>query len=122
LWAPGGTWNPDQPYALKLHYLRSLSKDTLADSIIDDIRDQNATDEVTMARWAASIKKVMPAVRDGDEMVGLVVPKKKGTLFLNGVQFAKTEDNAMGKAFLNIWLGENADEDLKNALLGKKPD
>jgi len=120
LWAPDGRWNPDRPYALMLHYLRSLSKDTLADSIVDDIRDQNATDEETMTRWTAGIKKMMPEVEDGDVMTGLIVPNKESLLFLNGIQIAKIEDNALSKAFFNIWLGKDADEDLKHELLGQK--
>ncbi|MGB9154445.1 MAG: chalcone isomerase family protein [Alphaproteobacteria bacterium] len=122
LWAPDGMWNPDKPYALELHYLRSLSKDTLADATVDNIRDENTTDEDTMTRWAAGIKRVMPAVQDGDVMIGLIIPNKEGFLFMNGVQIGKTYDNALSKAFLNIWLGEDADEDLKNELLSRKTD
>jgi hypothetical protein len=120
LWAPDGTWRADKPYALELRYMRGLSKDTLADSTIDDIHDQGAADDETMTRWSAGIKRVMPAVQDGDIMIGLIIPNKVGLLYLNGVQIGKTQDNALSKAFLNIWLGKDADEDLRNELLNQK--
>ncbi len=51
LWAPDGKWDPAKPYALELHYTRSVSKDTLVDTVADDIRDQNVADEATLVNW-----------------------------------------------------------------------
>jgi hypothetical protein len=119
LWAPNGGWNADKPYALKLHYTRSLSQDTLADATIDNIRDEQVADEDTMARWAAGIKRTMPAVQDGDIMIGVAVPGGESALFYNGNQIAKTQDQVLSKAFFDIWLGKGADEDLRAQLLGQ---
>ncbi|MGE3622945.1 MAG: hypothetical protein AB7H77_03590, partial [Bdellovibrionales bacterium] len=51
LWAPEGEWNAGKPYALALRYTRSVSKETLVDTVTDNIRDQKVTDEATLARW-----------------------------------------------------------------------
>jgi hypothetical protein len=119
LWAPDGKWDATKPYALQLRYTRSLSKETLANSTIDNIRDENVADDATLARWTAGIKKTMPAVEDGDVMIGVVSPGEPTILYLNGAEIAKTKDEALAHAFFNIWLGDGADEDLKNALLGR---
>jgi len=119
LWAPGGVWNAAQPYALQLRYMRSLSKETLADSLIEDIRDQNVADDVTLARWSDGIKKIIPAVEDGDVMIGVYLPGKESVLFFNGNPIDKIEEENFSRAFFNIWLGKDADEDLQKALLGK---
>jgi hypothetical protein len=119
LWAPKGEWDPAKPYALELRYARSLSQETLADATIDNIRDENVADEATFARWSAGIKKTMPAVEDGDVMIGVENPGSEAVLFFNGNQIAKTKDQSLAGAFFNIWLGDGADEDLKNDLLAK---
>jgi hypothetical protein len=119
LWAPNGVWDAGKPYALKLQYTRGLSQETLADATIDNIRDEQVADEETMARWAAGIKRTMPAVEDGDVMIGIAVPGGESTLFYNGKQIAKTQDQVLSKAFFDIWLGKGADEDLRAALLGQ---
>jgi len=119
LWAPDGQWSAAKPYALQLRYARSLSKDTLDDTVMDDIRDQKVADEPTFARWSATIEKALPAVEDGDVLIGLSVPGKKSILYFNGAPIATIDDAALSRAFFNIWLGAGADEDLRNALLNK---
>ena len=118
LWAPNGKWDAEKLYALELHYARSLSQETLADSIIDNIRDENVADEATLASWSTILKKTMPAVEDGDVMIGTFNPGVEAVLYFNGNQIAKIKDQALIHAFFNIWLGESADERLKKELLG----
>jgi hypothetical protein len=117
LWAPGGTYSADKPYALELRYNRSLSKDTLVDTVMDDIRSQKVTDDTTLTKWEGTLNTALPAVEDGDVIVGLSIPGKKSILFYNGKETTSIEDPVFSKAFFNIWLGENADESLKNKLL-----
>ena len=120
LWSPNGTWDPQKPYVLQLHYTRSLSKDTLVDTVMDDIRDQNVADEATFARWDAQITKILPAVEDGDTITGVALPGKNTLLFYNGKQIASIHDDALSKAFFDIWLGDQADENLRGKLLNLK--
>jgi Chalcone isomerase-like len=117
LWAPKGVWDASKPYALELHYTRSVSKERISDTVVDDIRDQNTTDEQTFAGWEKTIRDALPAVEDGDIMIGLSVPGKEAKLFFNGTQIASIKDEELGRAFFNIWLGDTADEDLRAALL-----
>jgi hypothetical protein len=117
LWAPNCAWDAAKPYALQLRYARSLSQETIADSTIDNIRDENVTDDVTLASWSADIKKIMPAVEDGDVMIGLAIPGAETILYFNGGEIAKIKDEKFSRAFFNIWLGDEADEDLRRSLL-----
>ncbi|MDX2028186.1 MAG: chalcone isomerase family protein [Alphaproteobacteria bacterium] len=118
LWTANETWSPRKPYALRLQYTRSVSQETLADTVVDDIRGQNVTDEETFKRWEKTLRDVLPAVEDGDVMVGVALPGKKSYLFFNGKEIARIDDLALSQAFFNIWLGDGADPDLKRKLLG----
>lgn len=119
LWAANKAWNPNRPYALELNYTRSVSQETLADTVIDDIHGQNVTDEETFKRWEKYLRDTLPAVEDGDTMIGVAVPGKKSYLYFNGKEIAQLNDPELSKAFFAIWLGDGADEDLKAKLLGQ---
>ena len=122
LWARDKNWDPHQPFALKLHYTRDLSKGTLVDTAIDDIRDQNVADDATITRWQAVLNQDMPDVEEDDELIGLYLPGHSSMLFYNGKQIASIDDKALSKAFFDIWLGDQADEDMRNDLLGRSGD
>jgi hypothetical protein len=119
LWAPDGVWNPAKPYALKLQYARSLSRETLVDSVMGDIRDQGVADDGTLARWADILSASLPDVEEDDTMTGLAIPGKKSLLFYNGKKIASIDDQAFSDAFFNIWLGNNANESLRKELFGQ---
>lgn len=117
LWAPGGTWHQGKPYALQLRYKRSLSRETLVSSVIDNIRAQGKTDEATLGKWEKNLNETLPSVRKNDELVGLSVPHKNTQFFLNGNLLATISDQAFSDAFFGIWLGNAADPALRTALL-----
>ena len=119
LWAADGAWDPQKPYALELRYLRNVSKDTLVDTVMDDIRSQNVADNDTLTQWQTTLIGVLPDVNDGDVLTGLCLPGKKSLLFLNGKPIATITDTAFSKAFFDVWLGDQADEDLRKKLLGQ---
>ncbi len=118
LWAPSGIWNPHRPYALQLRYTRSLSKETLVDATMAAIRDQQHQDEATLARWEQKLQTLLPAIHEGDEMVGLAIPGKQSVLFFNGKPIAELKDGEFSTAFFGIWLGKEANAELREALLG----
>ena len=118
LWAPGGSWSDKKPYALQLHYTHSVSKDTLVDTVMDDIRDQNVGSESQLTTWEKMLNDTMPSVEDGDALIGLAIPGKKSLLFFNGKKLTSIDDPVFSDAFFNIWLGETADESLRDKLLG----
>lgn len=117
-WAEDAEWNPKKPYALQMRYTHAVSQSTMADTVIDDIRDQHVTDEPTFTRWEATLRSALPAVKVGDEMVGLHIPGQDSRLYLNGKEITRIKDTALAQAFFNIWFGPNADSRLKQKLLG----
>jgi len=119
LWAPGGEYDKSKPYALKVHYLRSLSKDTVVGAVVDDVREQKMADDATMDKWEQMLNDALPAVEDGDEIVGISIPGKPSRLLFNGQEIASIEDKRLSDSFFNIWLGDIANPDLRAQLLAK---
>ncbi len=118
LWAVDKRWDAAKPYALQLSYVHSVSKDTLVDTVMDDIRDQAVADEPTLTRWEGILNASMPSLEDGDTIVALVIPGKKSQLFYNGSKILSIDERAFSDAFINIWLGEKANQDMREKLLG----
>lgn len=119
LWAPDGVWDAKKPFALHLKYARDLSKDTLMDAIMDDIREQGVADEATMNRWQDTLGKVLPEIHENDVIIGLCIPGKKSQLYFNGKSLITIDDKAFSDAFFNIWFGPHANESLRKNLLGQ---
>lgn len=118
LWAMGNNWEPQKPFLLELHYVRSISKDTLVESIIDDIRDQNVADENELNKWEGTLSSILPDVEDGDTLSGLSMPGAKTKIFKNAKEIATIDDDSLSRAFFNMWFGDQADPDLRKELLG----
>ncbi len=118
LWAPNGQFDATKPYALQITYTRSVSQDTMIDTVMDDIRSQNVADDATLADWEKTLTSAMPDVDEGDTLIGVAIPGKKSLLFFNGNVSGSISDQTFSKAFFNIWLGDNADANLRNKLLG----
>lgn len=119
LWAPQGDFKRSEPYALQVEYKRDLSKDTMVDAVMEDIRAQKKADATTMDKWESQLARVMPAVRKGDELVGVSEPGKPARLFYNGQQIASISDKRLAESFFNIWLGPVADATLRAQLTGQ---
>jgi Chalcone isomerase-like len=121
LWAAGKSWEPLKPFLLELHYVRNISKITLVESIIDDIRDQNIANDAVLDKWAETLSRILPDVDDGDTLSGFSVPGNKTRLFMNSKQIATIDDDSLSRAFFNMWFGEQADPDLRKELLTAHP-
>ena len=118
LWAPQGKWSYDKPFALELAYTRNLGKETVVDSVYDSIKEQKIADDGTLARWKEILMKTIPAVKKGDKVVVVSKPGTKATVILNGENQGAFPEQALSDAFFAIWLGEKADQHLKQKLLG----
>lgn len=118
LFAPGGEYDANKPYALKLQYKRALSKETLTGAVYDGIKEQDVADEDTLQRWKKTLDEVLPAVKNGDVILGLSVPGKDARLFYNGKEIARIREPAFADAFFGIWVGSKADAKLYAELLG----
>ena len=118
LWTPSGKWKSDEPYALQIQYQMSLSKDTVVDAVVEDIRDQKVASDATFAKWEAQLGNALPKVFDGDSIIGLALPNQSSTLIHNGKVITTITDQKLSDAFFAIWLGKSANPELKQKLLG----
>ncbi len=117
LWAPDGSYDKAKPFALQVHYTRNLSKKTVVNAVMGDVRKQRLADGATMDGWQKLLTKSFPAIKDGDEIVGLSMPDKPTRLFHNGRQIISIRDRRLSDSFFNIWLGDIADHDMRAQLL-----
>jgi hypothetical protein len=121
LWTIDGTFNEQKPYALEMHYLRDLSKDTLVDAVTDNMRDENIVNDETLEGWRQKLDDALTDVKEGDVIVSVNLPnKEKSPLFLNDKVVLWSGDKTFNKAFADIWLGTHADEDLRDKLLASE--
>lgn len=118
LWTLSGRWNPAEPHALHLHYHLSLSKETIVNTVAENLREQGVADATTLEQWEAQLDATVPTVYDGDAIVALAVPGKSSTLFHNEKLITTIANEAFSDAFFGIWLGKTADARLRQELLG----
>lgn len=116
LFAPDGELDQSKPFALRLHYTRSLSKSTVVDALLDSIEEQNVASKEELASWRDNFSQFLGDVEDGDEVVAVNLPGKSTQFFKNGQPLTAIGDRKLCKAFFDIWLGETADESLREAL------
>lgn len=120
LWAPNGEYNKSEPFALQVHYLRELSKETVVDAVVEDVRKQQLADNATIDEWQEILADALPAVKAGDDIVGVSIPGKPAQLYYNGKLLASIDDKRLSDSFFNIWLGNVADPKLKAQLIAAK--
>lgn len=119
LWAPGGRWRADAPYALEFVYARSFAGGTLASSTIGEIRRQRRLDPASLPAWEGRLKALLPDVRPGDRLAAVRLPGK-GVAFHAGPRaLGQIEDEAFAESFFAIWLDPATRRpDLRARLLG----
>ena len=120
LYAPQGSWKKDQPFALKLSYLRQLSGKKIADRSIEEIRGQGFTDEIKLAAWHTQMRRIFPDVYKGITLTGVYTQKGNAVFYKDGSEIGRIEDPEFSKAFFGIWLNkETSAPDLRQKLLGQ---
>lgn len=119
LYAPGGGWRADAPFALSLAYLRDLKGRDIADRTISEIRDQGFSDEAKLAAWSARLGALFPDVSDGDSLTAVRDAAGRTVFYSAAKRIGTIDDPAFSRRFFDIWLGEKTSEPkLRRALLG----
>jgi hypothetical protein len=120
LFAPGGRWSADRPYALSLVYLRELQGEKIAARSIEEIREQGFDDELTLARWYEILVGIIPDVAERDEIVGVADDFGHTRFYLNGELIGEVPEPEFTDAFFAIWLGTRSSApELRAQLLGE---
>ena len=109
----------DQPKAIRMHFLRDLSKAQLVEAFQEGF-DANAKDKA--AAQKASFDKMLaliPDVKEGETMTFTYVPGKGTTLQAGDKELGVFEGKDFADAVFSIWLGPKPpSEDLKKGMLG----
>lgn len=124
LWAPQRPLDDNQPFALQLDYKVSISRDRLANTSIDEIQRMSLAPipGPTLARWKSELSRAFVDVADGDELVGVYLPRRGMRLYDRNKLLAEIADPELARSFFNIWLGQpSRDDSLRRRLLGETP-
>lgn len=121
LWSPAATFGWDQPFALELIYRRELSRDTLVQASLDEMRrlGDASLDETRLAAWDGEMRKAFVDVRAGQRITGLYLPGKGASFYLDGQLRHVVADVDFARAFFAIWLDTRTrSPELRRELLG----
>ncbi len=122
LWAPVAL-RPDtveqQPLALQIDYLRSLSGERIAERSLAEMRRSGPIDEMRAARWLDEMRRLFPDVAAGDRITGVQQPGTSARFHLNGRFLGEVRDARFPALFFGIWLAPwTSEPGLREALLG----
>ncbi|MBD1575776.1 hypothetical protein HC723_04820 [Vibrio sp. S11_S32] len=113
--------------ALRLTYLKSISKNDLLEATQDQWQRLGITSNQTDV-WLAELDKIWPNVSSGNQLTLLVNPQGVSTFYFashatHSVKaMGSIKDVDFGPAFLSIWLSPKTSEPkLRQQLLGSQP-
>lgn len=124
LWSAAKPFDAAQPYALQLQYYRSISRQRLVSTSIDEIRRLSPTPvaDATLKRWEAQLMSAFVDVSEGDELIGVYLPGRGMQLYDRQRLLAELDDDALARAFFDIWLNpQSRDKKLRQRLMGTQP-
>jgi len=124
LWSETQPFDPSAPFALQLTYYRSISRERLVRTSMDEIRrlGTGPRDPALLAHWEALLRGAFVDVEEGDQLIGVNVPGHGMRLYDQRKLVADIADPRLAQAFFSIWLHEDSrDRDLRRQLLGQKP-
>ena len=106
LWSPAPRFDPEQPFALALRYLRSFEGERIAERSAVEIERLGLGDPVKRARWGEAMRALFPDVQAGDALTGVYLPGKGARFFFRDAPIGTIEDPEVARAVFSIWLDE----------------
>jgi hypothetical protein len=104
LWIVGPQWSAAAPHALDLEPGRDVPADTLVNNAIAELRDLKVGDESKLRIWRAEMKKVLPNVRQGDQVVIFCADSNRTLAYLNNSSTGEVDDPSFCPAVMSVWL------------------
>jgi hypothetical protein len=124
LWAQQRPFTPARPFALQLRYYRTISRQRLVQTSIDEMARLGGAgvDAATLAQWGQALAGAFTDVVPGDELTGVFAPGHGMRFYNQQVLLADIADPRLARAFFGIWLDEGTrDPGLRRQLLGDEP-
>lgn len=105
LYAPGGAYSPEKPFALKLTYLRSFKGTAIAARSAEEMRKQGAPANM-LKTWTTQMEAIFPNVRAGQSITGVRTSGGATLFYAGNSRIGAISDPAFAKHFFAIWLGQ----------------
>lgn len=120
LFTQTGRFNPEEPFALSLTYLRHFADHDIVERSIKEIRSQKPDiPNDTLDDWKRQLSLIIPDVSKGSTITGARTTEGYTRFYLNDNAIGEIKDAAFTMAFFNIWLGEETSNlRLRNKLIG----
>jgi hypothetical protein len=121
LWIPGPAFDWSRPFALELRYHRPLSKNTLVQASLEEMRRLEAGGITPQQRtaWATALEEAFVDVRPGMRIAALYLPGQGCRFYVDGELRREIADPVFARLFFAIWLDPRArDPQLRQRLLG----
>ncbi|MHA6195816.1 chalcone isomerase family protein [Pseudomonas wadenswilerensis] len=121
-WSAAAPLDWSQPFVLELTYHRNLSRDTLVEASLDEMRRLGGAGltEATLVRWEAGMREGFVDVRPGMRIAGLYLPGQGCRFYIDGQLRRQVDDDAFARAFFSIWLDPRSrDPQLRQRLVGR---
>lgn len=115
LWAGGGQFSWEQPFAIEIRYRRDFTARTLASRAIYEMGN-------AYAPLRARLEQCFADVSAGDRIVGISTGESNATFYHNGIRRCDLEAAGLRRPFFGIWLDRRGGERaFSRQLLGQAP-
>jgi Chalcone isomerase-like len=104
LWVVGDRFTPTQPHALDVEASKSVSADTLVNHAMGEMRRLNLGDASQLASWLPEMRRLIPNVKSGDQIVVFCPSEAKTEAYYNGRMQGEVDDATLCAAIMNVWL------------------
>ncbi|MEZ5960301.1 MAG: hypothetical protein R3C30_07690 [Hyphomonadaceae bacterium] len=104
LYADGGRFSWERPFALTLTYERSARAETLINRSIREMSSRGAGNAQALAPLRAQLERCFTSVSQGDRFTGVSTGHETATFYLNGAQRCEVRWPNFRRHFFGIWL------------------
>ncbi len=119
LWVVGDRFTSAQPHALDVEPGRSVSSDTLVNNAMGEMRRLNLGDASQLASWSLEMRRLIPNVKSGDQVVVFCPSEAKTVAYYNGRIQGEVNDATLCPAIMNVWLHPaSQNQAMRKSLLG----
>jgi hypothetical protein len=119
LYAPAGSFDRREPFALRLTYLLKLKGEEIARRSVEEIRKQGEVDAEKLTDWQRQMAEIFLDVDNGVSLTGIRDIEGFSRFYRDGTYIGMIKDKQFTDRFFAIWLGEKTSAPtLRKKLLG----
>jgi Chalcone isomerase-like len=120
LWVVGDRFIPAEPHALDVEAGKSVSADTLVKASMDEMSRLKLGNASQLEAWRQELKRLIPSVRPGDQVVVFCPNEAKTLVYYNGGNQGEVDDATLCPAIMNVWLHPaSQSQEMRKSLLAQ---